>query len=187
MYRCLLFGFLLGLLPLASHAQRPATTHPTTRRPVPGEEPTPAPVYQGEAFLGTWEWRSGSEIFRMTLRRDRFYSLPNGDRIHVILGQHSFTRNGVILEDSYHPNVHARRGWSLLGRPHEDWSISMGFLDLSKDKSGEASLSIDPDSPDNLHFELRGVEGAYIVTPNSPPPPSPGFTIPTSMTLTRVP
>ncbi|QIX60176.1 hypothetical protein HER32_02825 [Hymenobacter sp. BT18] len=152
---------------------------------LPRDEP-PAPVLPAEQFLGTWEWRSGTDVFRVTFTRNRFYQLPNGTSMHVVIGRHWYTRSGVIIENSTTNSLALRYGHTLLGRLHEDWSIDMGFTDLTKNKPGRAQLTINPTTPNKLQFTLRELEGGMLALPNTPTPAA-GFTIPTTMTLTRVP
>ncbi|RSK34687.1 DUF6705 family protein [Hymenobacter metallilatus] len=197
MSRTLYILFVLLLCGQVSHAQqkkspsKPSGSKPqlsTAHRPLPGEEnpQPPAPAYQAEAFLGTWEWRSGTDVFRMTLRRDRFHRLPNGEQRHVLLSVHSFSRNGVLLENPDTDASVQKHGHSMFGIPYADWEINMMLADLTKKKSGKAFLTIDPATPNQMEFSLKGMEAVRIAVPGMPPLPPQGFTVPTRMTLTRV-
>lgn len=185
MRKFLICSFILIVCILVSHhshAQRITKKANTGNRPEPGGGPA-TPLYPSESFLGSWEWRSGTEVFRLTLTRDLHVPLPNGRTMHFILGRHSYTRNGVVVEESYTRTPNDPNGCAFLGQPYDDQSISMSCVDRTKSKNGRVELLIDPSNRNQMQFTLREIEGMH--TPSHPYVP--GFTIPTSMTLTRVP
>ncbi|WP_400194028.1 DUF6705 family protein [Hymenobacter sp. B81] len=142
-----------------------------------------APSQPSEAFLGTWEWRSGADVFRIRLSRDLAFPMPRNEVMHAIVGRHSYTRNGVLVEESFSHNPTDPKTTTLMGSPHTNELIILYFDDLTRGKSGKARLSINPTQPNQLQFTLHGMEQVSI---GGTLPPA-GFTIPTSMTLTRVP
>ena len=173
----------LGISTQNSSAQQ---TSSTQQRVVDdGREPaTPSmPSDKAEAFLGTWEWRSGTEVFRLTLTRELNFPIPGGRTMHALIGRHSYTRNGVVVEESYTRTPNDPTGRAFLGVPNDEWNPDMGYIDRTKNKNGRVNVVIDPANRNQMQFELRDREGMH--TPSNPYVP--GFTIPTSMTLTRVP
>ncbi|TGE14385.1 DUF6705 family protein [Hymenobacter elongatus] len=135
------------------------------------------------AFLGTWEWHSGTDVFRLVLTRDTSYPFPNGVLYSVILGRHSYVKNGVVIEETFTKSPNTPQAWSLLTIPREEWRLFMGFMDQKKDKRGKAEIIIDPATPNQMSFSLKEPTGTVSLNTEYVR----GFTVPTTMTLTRVP
>ena len=170
--RVVLLSALIGL-GAGANAQR------ASRPDDPNNVPPPKP---GELFVGEWKWASGSEVFHLKLSRNPAWQHPNDPRhriVAVVTGQHSYTRNGVVVEQSIIGNVAPP---SLFGRPENNSTITMGFRDLTRNKHGDVTLTLVPGNPDQLQWELEVKEMVYVY-PDVPP--AAGFTVPTTMTLTR--
>ncbi|TGE14384.1 hypothetical protein E5J99_16175 [Hymenobacter elongatus] len=175
MKNALLLALLLALS-ASSFAQRNSAA-----KAAPGGGNQVLPL--ASSFLGTWEWHSGTDVFRIVLTRDNAYPAPNGKLYSVILGRHSYAKNGVVIEETFTKSPSVPKEWSLLTIPREEWRLVMGFMDQTKQKSGSAELIINPNTPNQLSFSLKETMGTVSLnTPNVV-----GFTIPTAMTLTRVP
>jgi hypothetical protein len=172
--------FLTGLVFLLNTvdvvAQKPGPKH------VAASHVTNSSVI-GQAFIGTWEWRSGSDAFRIVLSCDPAYVLPDGQMRNMILSRHSYIRNGVLVEESITRNPTSPKERTLVGTPRKDWELELFFSDITKHKSGRAVLTMNSSSPNQFYFELHEMEGVYI----GRVAPALGFTVPTTVTLTRVP
>ncbi|QIX60175.1 hypothetical protein HER32_02820 [Hymenobacter sp. BT18] len=177
---------VLGLCLLGSysqgHAQQGAKPRPPAgtviTKPLHEEgDKLPSPVLPAEKFLSTWEWRSGTTVFRLQLSRNLNLLLPNGKSVPAIVGQHSYTRNRILKETSLNKKM------TVLAKPVAGNILSGIFTDLTKNKSGWLTISVMPTTPNKMSWVLEPKEGA--VTGNAPMPAA-GFTVPTTMTLTRV-
>lgn len=149
-----------------------------TNRPLPGDEPT-TPLAPGELFAGEWEWSSGGETFHLTLVRNQTFTFPDGERTNAVIGQYSFTRNGVLIDQS--PST-GPRPYALFCVPANNRSMRMSFKDNAKNKYAKAVLTIVAGQPDLLEWQLEPVERMYFDGDVVPPP---GYTVPTTVTLTR--
>ncbi|QIX60174.1 hypothetical protein HER32_02815 [Hymenobacter sp. BT18] len=181
--RFFFFYLLCLLIVVQGHAQQvgkpsqPAGTVITKPLPEEGGEP-PAPALPAEKFLGIWEWRSGTTVFRLQLSRDPYFLLPNGKTLPTIVGQHSYTRNGILVETSLNKEM------TVLAKPTTGNILSGTYKELTKKTWGWVTLTILPTAPNKMTFALKQKEGAVTGTA---PIPTVGFTVPSTMTLTRVP
>ena len=169
------------LLALTCHS---ASAQRANKEAPGGIPPGPVSLAPGEAFVGNWEWAAGGEVFRITLTRNPTYQNPRDPRrrvMNVVTGQHRYTRSGTVIEQSY---TGSAEPYSLFGVPVNNSSMRMGFHDLTKNRYADATLVFVPGNPNQLTWQLQVVERMYVYPDVAP---SAGFTVPTTLTLTRVP
>lgn len=171
----LLLIFALALLPSSIYAQKNALSS----RPNPNPTGT---IPAGELFIGTWQWSSGNEVFRITLVRNPALNVA-GVVSSAVTGQHSYTRNGTVI-DQY--TAGGTRPYSLLGLPRNNSSIMMGYHEFTTELRGTATLTLVPGNPNQLTWQLEHQEGIFLYPANATPPAS-YFVTPLTMTLTRQP
>lgn len=173
------FLIIAQLLLLIGHNAYAQKAH----RPLPGNggEPTTPPA-PGELFVGEWEWSSGGETFHLTLVRDPAYvspQFPDAGAMNTVFGHYSVTRNRVLIDQS--PTT-GTRPYALSCVPANNRSLRMGFKDHAKDKYAYAILTLVAGQPTKLTWKIEPMERMYFDGDVIPPP---GYTVPTSVTLTR--
>ena len=166
----LLVALTVLLLHHGAHGQRAG------RPDDPNNVPPPEP---GELFVGEWEWSSGGETFHVTLVRNPAHAFPDGEIINAVIGQYSLTRNEVLIDQS---SATGPRPYALFCVPANNQSMRMSFKDNAKNKYAKAILTLVAGQPDMLIWKIEPVERMYFDGDVIPPP---GFTVPTSVTLTR--
>lgn len=174
-----LFLIIAQMCLLISHNAYAQKSH----RPLPGDGGGPTtPPAPGELFVGEWEWSSGGETFHITLVREPAYvspRFPDAGAINTVFGQYSFTRNGVLIDQS--PTTGARP-YALSCVPTNNRSMRMSFKDNAKNKYAKAVLTLVAGQPDTLIWKIEPIE--MIILDGMVVPPL-GYTVPTSVTLTR--
>lgn len=178
-----LFTILALLCTLFGHSAYAQKAH---RIPVDGDGNTPPPPAPGELFEGDWEWSAGGETFHITLVRNPAYvspQFPVAGTMNVIIGQYTYTRNGVLIDQS--PNT-GPRPYALFCSPIGNRSMSMSFKDNAKGKYAKAILTLSsaPSNtlPNTLTWQIKAVEKMYF---DGDVVPSLGFTVPMNVTMTR--
>lgn len=152
--------------------------------PGPGTDPGPVSLSPGELFVGNWEWASGGEVFRITLTRNPSYTsarYPEAGAMNVVMGQYRYLRNGVVVDESIAVGTQLA---ALFGTPADNVSMRMSFKETAKNKYGTVTLAFVPRNPNQLTWQLKPKEMVYLYPDVGP---TPGFTVPTTLTLTRVP
>lgn len=138
---------------------------------------------QMATMLGTWEWHSGSEVFRMVLRREPAFKLPDGSVHDVIIGTHSYNGNLANAENSIGAkNVDGNPGFTLFGFPNNSEKLVLSFHDITKNKQGRVLLQVVSGQSNELRWQLTPPTETVSVNKVIPT----GYTVPTTMLLTRV-
>jgi hypothetical protein len=138
---------------------------------------------QDNPMLGTWEWHSGLETFRLVLQREAHFKTPDGKVYNVILGTHKYIKNNIITENSIEMSgVDGNPAFTLFGSPTSSNKLVMSFHDQTKNKQGKVLLELVSGKSDKMHWRL--FPPSETVSINKPIPT--GYTVPTTLVLTRV-
>lgn len=136
-----------------------------------------------QQVVGTWEWYSGTQAFRLALQDEPGFKLPDGRTVAVLLGKHRYTRNGAIVEESFTmAGQDGNPGFTLFGVPPDEHGLWMSFRDLTKNKQGRVTLKVVPGKPNDLQWHLTVPTETVGIGKPTPI----GFTVPTDMVLHRV-
>ena len=136
-----------------------------------------------QSMIGTWEYHTGSETFRLILQNESKYKMPDGKFYNVILGKHSYYYNGKLIEQSLTmPGQDGNPGFTLFSMPNNDKTLKLSFKDLSRNKLGQVRLNLVPGSTTRLHWTLS--MPSETVSVNKPTPT--GFSVPTDLVLERI-
>ena len=149
-----------------------------------------------DQFIGTWEWTSGGETFRIVISKHTLQRSVNPQEYSdQIVGWHSYTKNGQLVESSTDKSKPIFLTWSdahdnstlIGGVKVSDTKIWLYFDDISKNKDCKASLEMVAGKTDELRWTLEDKERMNVIingVPSSPPVPE-GFTVPTNLILKK--
>ncbi|MGI4821584.1 MAG: DUF6705 family protein [Janthinobacterium lividum] len=138
---------------------------------------------QIDTMLGTWEWHTNSETFRVVLQREPAFKLPDGSIHDVIIGTHNYRSEFSNAENSIGVRgVYGNPGFTLFGFPTTGEKLLLSFHDITKNKQGNVLLQAVPGKPNELRWQLT--PPTETVSLNKPTPA--GYTVPTTLLLTRV-
>ena len=154
-----------------------------------------APEY--DQFVGTWEWSSDGETFRIVITKHMLqHSFYTQEYTEAIIGWHSYTKNGQVVESSMDKAKAQYTTWSdanqnstlLGGVKMSDTKIWLYFDDISMDKCDRVTLEMVEGKTDELQWKLR-VRGRVVAsTPDSPPSPTnvrKQWTVPSDLVLKK--
>ena len=130
-------------------------------------------------LIGTWEWRSGKDQLQITLRREQHFLAPDGKTYDVLLGKHRYTRNGVVMEESFSLG---EQEFVLFSGYSNSSLLEMQYKDLSKNKTGRATLQFLPGGRGKASWRLQESLEAFSINRKIPP----GFTVPKNVVLSRI-
>lgn len=134
-------------------------------------------------MLGTWEWHAGAETFRVVLQREPAFKLPDGSVHDVIVGTHSYHSEFSNTENSIGSRgIDGNPSFTLFGFPGTGEKFSLSFHDITKNKQGNVLLQLVPGKPNELHWQLTPPTETVSLNKIIPT----GYTVPTTMLLTRV-
>ena len=149
-----------------------------------------------DQFVGTWEWSSGGETFRIVISKHMLqrYSNPK-EYSDQIVGWHSYTKNNQVVESSTDKSKPIFLTWSdahdnstlIGGVKVSDTEVWFNFHDLTKNKRCKATIEMVAGKTDELRWTLEDKERANVIVdgvPSSPPVPE-GFTVPTNLILKK--
>jgi len=143
----------------------------------------PASPEQLPTMVGTWEWHAGAETFRVVLQRETAFKLPDGSVHDVIIGTHSYRSEFSTSENSVGARgVDGNPGFTLFGFPNTSGKLLLSFHDITKNKQGNVSLQTVPGKPNELRWQLTPPTETVSLNKTIPA----GYTVPTTMLLTRV-
>ena len=138
---------------------------------------------QGNPIIGTWEWHSNADTFRVTLRYEPDFKTPDGESYSAILGTHSYIKNGVLIEQAKDAeDTRGGLGFTLFGLLNYDDKINMSFHDITKDKEGKVLLKIIPGQPNKMHWQLSSPSETVTINKAI----KTGYSVPADLVLTRV-
>jgi hypothetical protein len=162
----------------------------------PKEFPKPGGYGQNSnlnKFKGTWHWQSGDTVFTIVLgkyiyKSKRETGFLKGYSRDAIIGWHEYKIGEKIIESSLsHVGEHRNmKTFTILGGDiHDVDKLTItGFIDLSKSKTGCATLELLPGEKDIAKWELRETPGIKIIDPGETPDYT--FTVPTNVIMHRV-
>lgn len=133
-----------------------------------------------DQFQGTWVWNKGNEKVKIYLRKENV-EMIKGITSDVLVGFHSFEKNGKVVETSLNSNKSDfnDKKWTLLISNNPNQSMLHGLLkDLSKDKTVDVQLVYNQ-SRRSLTLTLKDKEGLRVKKYES------GFTLPQNIELIR--
>lgn len=166
------FFILLLLLSLCklSFAQAP---------PKPGNYVIDNNLYK---FIGIWEGSSNGQYVLIKLKKVKYYyPAPFNFYVDVLIGCHQYTNNGVVVESSmqYIDATNLNQHFTLFGKSSATNGsvINMQFIDLTKKKTGQLTLTMNSGTVDQLTWSLEETEGVKIRSPNY------GFTVPVNLIM----
>jgi len=145
--------------------------------PQPGDYITNSNI---DKFEGTWKWVSGNKEVIIKLKKVKFLNRDYHE--DILLGCHSFTMNGSVVESSmaiYNLVGPDKKGTLNMWNTTDDGpdKITGSLKDLSKDKFEKLKLEYIAGNPAQLIWNLQPYEG--------PTTKSPGVTLPENITLIK--
>ena len=138
-------------------------------------------------YLGTWKYQNGNEILTIKLEKvTKHYYPESGNYKDFIKGNYSYTINNG---STYITNTIATNQFlneSLLNSFYasgpDSEHLDTRFTDQVKQKNGDAIFTFLPGSTTQLSFKINDIFRGYIFPEV---PPTPGFSIPTNVVLTK--
>ena len=149
-----------------------------------------------DQFVGTWEWSSGGETFRIVISKHKLQSSGDPQKYSdQIVGWHSYSKNNQVVESSTDKSRPIFLTWSdahknstlIGGIKVSDTKVWFDFHDLTKNKYGKATIEMVAGKTDELRWTLTEMERMNVIingVPSSPPVPE-GFTVPTNLILKK--
>ncbi|RTQ52209.1 hypothetical protein EJV47_04055 [Hymenobacter gummosus] len=141
----------------------------------------PAPAQTPNPYVGAWEYRTDSTVFRIQLREVRNYLLPDGkpSPYPVMLGCYRFTRRGRVVDETC---ARPRQGGSPFGfvRPSSEQHV------IFQDQAGynHVKAALRPDASNGNLLRWTQLEQLETVRINDNRPRR--FQLPERFELTRV-
>jgi hypothetical protein len=153
-----------------------------------------------DAYVGTWEYREGADVFRIVLKKDRDYDDYDGTFLNErVYGGHLYIHDGEVVSDcipvvltsttfDYSTMSISANNVELDEEDVETNELRLGFRDRLKNKTGLGTLTLMPGIPALLHWKIiRKTEGVYILEAGeSLPVFDPAWSVPTDVILTKV-
>jgi hypothetical protein len=153
-----------------------------------------------DAYVGTWEYRLGADVFRIVLKKDKEYDDYDGRYLNErIYGGHVYIRDGEVVSDCIQIVEESAtfddETMSISAnnveldeedvKPNE---LRLGFRDRLKNKTGLGTLALIPGAPAQLHWKIiRKTEGVYLLKAGeSLPVFDSAWSVPTDVVLTKV-
>jgi hypothetical protein len=156
-----------------------------------------------DAYVGTWEYSKGADIFRIILKKDNEFDDYDGTFLNErIYGGHLYIRDGQLISDcipavlasttmDYETMSISANNAELDEEDVEPNKLRLAFQDFLKNKDGLGTLTLIPAThfgQAQLHWKIiRKPEGAYILMEGESLPVSdPTWSVPTDLMLTKV-
>jgi hypothetical protein len=127
-----------------------------------------------DAYVGTWEYHAGADVFRVILKKDKRYDHKGTYLNERIYGGHVYIRDGQVVSDciqiveesttlDYEMSISANNA-EILEEDVEANELRLGFRDRIKNKIGLGTLTLIPGAPPQLHWKIiREPEGAVLL------------------------
>ncbi|KAA9339436.1 hypothetical protein F0P96_02105 [Hymenobacter busanensis] len=143
---------------------------PAAARPAPAPNP----------YVGMWEYRTDSTLFRVQLREKRNFQMPNQKVSDVVLGSYSFSRNGRVVEETFSEKSRYVAPFGML-KPGYETRLSVVFQDQLGLNHARVSLQFKPGQPDVLVWTREYALETVRINDNRPA----RFTLPNTFELVR--
>ena len=141
----------------------------------------PAPAQTPDPYVGAWEYRTDSTVFRVQLREVQDYLLPTGklSPYPVLLGCYRFTRRGRVVDETC---ARPRQASFPFGFVQPGGEQHLVFQDRAGRNHAKIALRPEAGNPNLLRWTL-------LEPLDNSPVNDPGavrFQLPPQFTLTRV-
>lgn len=139
------------------------------------------PAQTPNPYVGAWEYRTDSTVFRVQLREVSSYLLPDGkpSPYPVLLGCYRFTRGGRVVDETCARPRQASFPFGFV-RPGSEQRLV--FQDRAGRNHAKIALRPDPANPNSLRWTLlEPLENSPLNDPGTV-----RFQLPPQFTLTRV-
>ena len=144
-----------------------------------------------QKFVGKWQWQSGDTVFVIAFEKS-IRTVKTGGykgyRYDAIIGWHEFRVGEKVIESSlkFEGDKLEEGTYTILGGLIQDVNklTVTSFRDLSKNKSGEATLELLPGEKDKARWVLKEKEGIIFLFPGETYDHT--FTVPTNVVMERV-
>ncbi len=156
-------------------------------------QPPPSGSYRQDTalnkFVGTWQWVSGTDTVTIVFQKQKmYYPSPANYYVDALVGWHKYTKSGKLIE-SYlgHSNTPFDQYSTFIGNSNATNSLSVTLFsqDFLNHKGGEVYLTLVPNKTTQGQWNLHNKEGIKVSLPGQPPFIT-GFTLPTSMVMTKI-
>ncbi len=144
-----------------------------------------------QKFVGKWQWQSGDTVFVIALEKIMLKSKLvafKGYTEDAIIGWHEFRVGEKVVESSlkFEGDKKEDGTYTILGGNLQDVNklTVTSFRDLSKNKSGDATLELLPGEKDKARWVLKEKEGIIFLFPGETYDHT--FTVPTNVVMERV-
>ncbi len=139
-----------------------------------------------DKFVGTWKWVSGNDTMVLTfLKQKAHFRSPLNYDVDVLVGWHSYIKNGTLVESSLQYAGATPFSWSgqftLLGSADADYKVGFTtFKDITKHKtSSNLTFTINKFNINQATWVLKNSQGMKNANYDY------GFTVPLNMVFTR--
>ena len=152
-----------------------------------------------DAYVGTWEYRAGADVFRIVLKKDKEYDYDGTYLNEQIYGGHVYIRDGEVVSDciqivqesttlDFDIMTISANNASLSEEYVDPNELRLAFKDRIKNKRGMGTLTLIPGAPAQLHWKIiREPEGAVLLKPGEElREKDPTWSVPTDVILTKV-
>ncbi|MDR0692649.1 MAG: hypothetical protein LBF69_06390 [Prevotellaceae bacterium] len=153
-----------------------------------------------DAYVGTWEYRAGADVFRIVLKKDKDYHDYDGTYLNErIYGGHVYVRDGEVVSDciqiveesttfDYKIMSISANNAELDEENVDPNELRLAFRDRIKNKRGMGTLTLIPGTPAQLHWKImREPEGVVLLKPGEElRERDPTWSVPKDVILTKV-
>lgn len=135
-------------------------------------------------FVGSWQWISGDTSFIIVLEKEKKTLKSDKATINTdaIKGWHKYLINGKVIENTVSSDTESITG--MIAQDGNESKLTIFFNDITKSKSGRATLEFLPGKKDKAQWILKGTPGVKILDVGQVPDYT--FTVPTNVMMERV-
>jgi hypothetical protein len=151
------------------------------------------------AYVGTWEYRAGADVFRIVLKKDKHYGFDGEYLNERIYGGHVYIRDGEVASDciqiveesttlDFDIMTISANNVEVDEEDVEPNELRLAFKDRIKNKRGMGTLTLILGAPAQLHWKImREPEGAVLLRPGEElRERDPTWSVPTDLILTKI-
>jgi hypothetical protein len=134
--------------------------------------------------VGSWQWISGDTSFLIVLEKEKKTLKSDNATINTdaIKGWHKYLINGKVVENTVSTDAKSITG--MIAQDGNENKLTIFFNDITKSKSGRATLEFLHGEKDKAHWILKGTPGVKILDVGQVPDYT--FTVPTNVIMERI-
>jgi len=114
-------------------------------------------------FFGTWIYENQDDVFIIVLKKYEYYDENSGDKMDLVVGYHSYKKNGVLIDGYDVGGINSIASGVLDKKQNNKNILNFRFRESKHRVNARGTLAYVKGNPDKLILKLVLAEGGGMI------------------------